>query len=278
MRQVLITATELAQALEQEGAPQVFDCRARLGDLDAGRRLWEAGHVPGSLHLDLDRDLAAEPGAGGRHPLPSADDFAATLRRLGVTPQRPVVVLDDMGGQLAASRAWWMLAIWAGHPDVRVLDGGLKAWQEAGGELVLGQEPLPEPSQWQPIFDDSARIAADEVFSGCELKVDARSEERYRGEAEPIDPVAGHIPGAVCRPSAANLADTGRFKAPEALEAELPRAEAIVAYCGSGVTACHNILAYAVAGRTLPRLYAGSWSEWVRDPSRPVARSGRGNA
>lgn len=278
MRQVLIIATELAQALEQEGAPQVFDCRARLGDLDAGRRLWEAGHVPGSLHLDLDRDLAAEPGAGGRHPLPSADDFAATLRRLGVTPQRPVVVLDDMGGQLAAARAWWMLAIWAGHPDVRVLDGGLKAWQEAGGELVLGQEPLPEPSQWQPTFDDSARIAADEVFSGRELKVDTRSEERYRGEAEPIDPVAGHIPGAVCRPSAANLADTGRFKAPEALEAELPRAEAIVAYCGSGVTACHNILAYAVAGRTLPRLYAGSWSEWVRDPSRPVARSGRGNA
>ncbi|MCE8024911.1 sulfurtransferase [Billgrantia aerodenitrificans] len=278
MKQVLIAATELAQALEKDGAPQVFDCRARLGDLDAGRRLWEAGHVPGSLHLDLDRDLAAEPGAGGRHPLPSADDFAATLRRLGVTPQRPVVVLDDMGGQLAAARAWWMLAIWAGHPDVRVLDGGLKAWQEAGGELVLGQEPLPEPSQWQPAFDDGARIAADEVFSGRELKVDARSEERFRGEAEPIDPVAGHIPGAVCRPSATNLADTGRFKAPEALEAELPRAEAIVAYCGSGVTACHNILAYAIAGRTLPRLYAGSWSEWVRDPSRPVARSGRGNA
>ncbi|MCE8032338.1 MAG: sulfurtransferase [Halomonas sp.] len=273
MRQVLITANELADSLRSRQPPLVLDCRARLGDGDAGRRLWEAGHVPGSLHLDLDRDLAAAPGEGGRHPLPTPEAFTATLQRLGVSPDLPVVVLDDMGGQLAAARAWWMLAVWAGHPDVRVLDGGLRAWQEAGGELLLERTASPEPSRWQPTFDTDACMDADRVFSGRELKVDARSEERFRGEAEPIDPVAGHIPGAVCRPSAANLDEAGRFKGAETLEAELPRGDAIVAYCGSGVTACHNILAYAIAGRPLPRLYPGSWSEWVRDPSRPVARS-----
>ncbi|UYG05367.1 sulfurtransferase [Halomonas sp. LR3S48] len=272
MSRVLITASELAESLQGQLPPRVLDCRARLGDRDAGLRLWEAGHVPGSLHLDLDRDLATEPGQCGRHPLPSSGDFAATLQRLGISPTVPVVVLDDMGGQLAAARAWWMLAVWAGHPDVRVLDGGLHAWQEEGGELVLGLEPLPEPSRWQPTFDGRACMSADDVFSGRELKLDARSEERFRGEAEPIDAVAGHIPGAVCRPSAANLTETGRFKAPETLDAELPHGEAIVAYCGSGVTACHNILAYAIAGRPKPRLYPGSWSEWIRDPSRPVAR------
>jgi thiosulfate/3-mercaptopyruvate sulfurtransferase len=270
MTGVLIEADELAESLKGNHPPRVLDCRARLGDREAGRRLWEAGHIPGSLHLDLDRDLAAEPGEGGRHPLPSAEAFAATLRRLGITPGEPVVVLDDMGGQLAAARAWWMLAVWAGHPDVRVLDGGLRAWQEAGGELMLGRGAVPEPSQWQPAFDDGAWVDADQIFSGRELKVDARSEERFRGEAEPIDPVAGHIPGAVCRPSAANLTDAGRFKSAEELETELPRSDAVIAYCGSGVTACHNILAYAIAGRALPRLYPGSWSEWIRDPSRPV--------
>lgn len=273
MSQVLISASELAVALQGHKPPRVLDCRARLGDREAGRRLWEAGHVPGSLHLDLDRDLAAEPGEGGRHPLPETDAFTASLQRLGISPSVPVVVLDDMGGQLAAARAWWMLAVWAGHPQVRVLDGGLGAWQEASGELVLGREALPEPSRWQPSYDAAALMSADDVFSGRELKVDARSEERFRGEAEPIDPVAGHIPGAVCRPSAANLTEAGRFKAPGTLEAELPRGEAIVAYCGSGVAACHNILAYAVAGLPLPRLYPGSWSEWIRDPSRPVARA-----
>lgn len=272
MSQVLITAAELAESLQGRNPPRVLDCRARLGDSAAGQRLWEAGHVPGSLHLDLDRDLAGEPGEGGRHPLPLPEAFAATLQRLGISPTQSVVVLDDMGGQLAAARAWWMLAVWAGHPAVRVLDGGLRAWQEQGGELVLGQEALPQPSGWQPNFDDRTWLSADEVFSGRELKVDARSEERFRGEAEPIDPVAGHIPGAVCRPSAANLTEAGRFRAPETLDAELPRGDAVVAYCGSGVTACHNILAYAIADRPMPRLFPGSWSEWVRDPSRPVAR------
>ncbi|MCC5882939.1 MAG: sulfurtransferase [Halomonas sp.] len=273
MSQALITAAELVASLQEANPPKVLDCRARLGDREAGRRLWQSGHVPGSLHLDLDRDLAGPPGEAGRHPLPPSERFADTLRRLGISTTQPVVVLDDMGGQLAAARAWWMLAVWVGHPDVRVLDGGLSAWQEQGGGLALGEDSSPVPSDWQPSFDDGAWMGADEVFSGRELKVDARSVERFNGEAEPIDPVAGHIPGAVCRPSAANLTETGRFKAPETLKIELPRDDAIVAYCGSGVTACHNILAYAIAGRPLPRLYAGSWSEWILDPARPVART-----
>ncbi|MDR5863616.1 sulfurtransferase [Halomonas campisalis] len=272
MSQVLMSAAQLAEALRSARPPRVLDCRARLGEPDAGRRLWQAGHVPGSLHLDLDRDLAGAPGEGGRHPLPTREAFTAVLQRLGITPELPVVVYDDMGGQLAAARAWWMLACWAGHPDVRVLDGGLRAWQAHGGELPLGSKNTTAPSAWRPRFAETAWVDADRVFSGRELKVDARSPERFRGEVEPIDPVAGHIPGARCRPSAANLDEDGRFKSPATLDAELPEAAEIIAYCGSGVTACHNILAYAVAGRPLPRLYPGSWSEWIRDPARPVAR------
>ncbi|UYG08921.1 sulfurtransferase [Halomonas sp. M4R1S46] len=275
MSRVLIEAGELARALEGETPPLVLDCRARLGDPEAGDRLWREGHVPGSQHLDLDRDLAAPAGAGGRHPLPAPAAFTAVIQRLGITPGRPVVVYDDQGGQLAAARAWWMLACWAGHPEVRALDGGLRAWQDAGGELPLGRESAPEPSDWTPRYRDDARVGADEVFSGRALKVDARTRERFRGEAEPVDPVAGHIPGAVCRPSAENLDESGRFKVPEVLDAELPEGETVIAYCGSGVTACHDILAYAVAGRPLPRLYAGSWSEWIRDPRRPIARGDR---
>ncbi|MCE9683566.1 sulfurtransferase [Halomonas alkalisoli] len=273
MSRVLISAAELAESLEAGKPPLVLDCRARLREPGAGRRLWEAGHIPASQHLGLDRDLAGPPGEGGRHPLPLPDAFTAVVQRLGITPGTAVVVVDDMGGQLAAARAWWMLSCWAGHPDVRLLDGGLRAWQDAGGPLVLGREPAPEPATWQPSFDDGAWVDADAVLAGRDLKVDARSLERFRGEVEPIDPIAGHIPGAVCRPSVANLTEAGHFKPTETLDAELPRADAIVAYCGSGVTACHNILAYAIAGRPLPRLYGGSWSEWIRDPARPVART-----
>lgn len=268
----LISARELAEALSGPRPPRILDCRARLGDPAAGERLWREGHLPGSLHLDLDRDLAGEPGAGGRHPLPERDAFGATLRRLGITPATPVVVYDDMGGQLAAARAWWMLACWAGHPEVRVLDGGLPAWREAGGELGEGETEAPAASDWEPDYRAERVVDASRMLDGQALKVDARARERFRGEMEPIDPVAGHIPGAVCRPSAENLTADGRFKAPERLAAELPEGEAVIAYCGSGITACHNILAYAVAGRPLPALYAGSWSEWVRDPERPVAR------
>ncbi|GGX81253.1 putative 3-mercaptopyruvate sulfurtransferase [Litchfieldella qijiaojingensis] len=271
MSDSLITAPELQAWLITATPITILDCRARLGDLSAGESLWRDGHIPGSRHLDLDRDLAAAPGEGGRHPLPSQAAFTATLQRLGITPQMPVVVYDDMGGQLAAARAWWMLHCWARHPQVRVLDGGLPAWQALGERLETGEEEKRLPSTWQPDYDEAAVTDAEEVAVTSALKLDARAWPRFRGESEPIDPVAGHIPGAQCRPSADNLRTDGRFKAATVLDAELPAAPEVIAYCGSGVTACHNVLAYAVAGRPLPRLYAGSWSHWIRDPGRPVA-------
>ncbi|MCL7941151.1 sulfurtransferase [Halomonas sp. ATCH28] len=273
MTHPLITASALADALEGANPPRVLDCRARLGEPGAGRRLWWDAHLPGSHHLDLDRDLAGPPGEGGRHPLPSPAAFTAVVQRLGIRPRQPVVVYDDVGGQLAAARAWWMLACWAGHPDVRLLDGGLRAWLAAGGELQEDGDPeaMPAGSDWQPAYRDDSHVSAEALLADAATKVDVRARERFRGEAEPIDPVAGHIPGALCRPSADNLTDDGHFKSAGVLARELPEGEAPIAYCGSGITACHTILAYAVAGRPLPRLYPGSWSEWIRDPSRPVA-------
>ncbi|APE29747.1 sulfurtransferase [Halomonas aestuarii] len=273
MTQPLISAAALADALEGAHPPRLLDCRARLGEPDAGRGLWWGAHLPGSYHFDLDRDLAGPPGAGGRHPLPTPEAFTAVLQRLGITPEQPVVVYDDMGGQLAAARAWWMLDCWAGHPDVRLLDGGLKAWLAAGGELYEDGDPelLPPSSDWQPAYRDAAWVGVDEVAASGAMLLDARSRERFRGEAEPVDPVAGHIPGAVCRPSADNLGEGGHFKSARVLASELPEADSMIAYCGSGVTACHNVLACAIAGRPLPRLFVGSWSEWIREPSRPVA-------
>ncbi|WP_251976473.1 sulfurtransferase [Salinicola avicenniae] len=271
MQSVLMTAAELQAQLASTAPPRVLDCRARLEDAAAGQTLWASGHVPGSLHMDMDRDLSAPPGEGGRHPLPSPEAFTATLRRFGIEPGQRVVVYDDRGGQLAAARAWWMLACWAGHPDVQVLDGGLPAWREAGGELGVETGSEVAASDWQPRYDDEAWVAADELLAGGGQLVDARGEARFRGDEEPIDPVAGHIPGAICRPSSANLTEEGGFKPADQLARELPGGASVTAYCGSGVSACHDILAYAVAGMPLPRLYVGSWSEWVRDPSRPVA-------
>ncbi|MCA1770002.1 MAG: sulfurtransferase [Halomonas sp.] len=271
MNAPLTTVSELAEALDSRRPPRLLDCRARLGDANAGHTLWWEAHLPGSFHLDLDRDLAAPPGQGGRHPLPTREAFTATLQRVGLTPEVPVVLYDDMGGQLAAARAWWMLTCWAGHPDVSVLDGGIKAWLGSGGELAEGDPVWPTVSRWVPAFHDEQWVGAAQLLSGQAQLVDARSRERFRGEAEPIDAVAGHIPGAVSRPSADNLTPYGRFKSATQLAAELPQADEVIAYCGSGVTACHTILAYAVAGRPLPRLYPGSWSEWIRDPARPIA-------
>ncbi|MGM8849213.1 sulfurtransferase [Salinicola halophyticus] len=268
---VLVTPEALRDSLAGERPPLVLDCRARLESADRGRQLWQQAHIPGSYHLDMDRDLSTPPGEGGRHPLPTQEAFTATIQRFGIQPLRPIVVYDDRGGQLAAARAWWMLACWAAHPDVRVLDGGLPAWQEMEGDLVSGEPGAMSASEWQPAFDDTVRVPVERLLQEGGQLLDARGEARFRGEEEPIDPVAGHIPGALCRPSHANLEADGRFKSPEKLAEELPRAERVTAYCGSGISACHDVLAYAVAGLPLPRLYAGSWSEWIRDPSRPIA-------
>lgn len=274
----LISAEALKAAL---GTVRVFDVRFDLARPEAGEAAWREGHLPGAHYLHLDRDLSAKDGVpalcGGRHPLPTREVFAATAARLGLTPDTPVVLVDAQGGMFAA-RAWWMLR-WIGARDVRVLDGGLAAWRAAGGALEPGEVAPPAPAPAWPLEPEPAGLllTADALAAqlGRIALLDARAPERYRGDVEPLDPVAGHIPGALNRPFSANLGPDGRFLPPEALRAAfqgLAGARAVVHQCGSGVTACHNLLAMAVAGLPGGALYAGSWSEWCRDPARPVAR------
>ena len=265
----LIGVEELRDALDEVTLLDVRYATSGPSGVEEHRR----GHLPGAVHVDLDRDLAGAPGAGGRHPLPDPAAFEQAMRRVGVSRDRPVVVYDDWGAR-AAARAWWLLRF-CGHPDVRVLDGGLGAWTAAGGPLQTGDvAPAPgdfvaQPGQL-PVVE-----AADVPQVG--VLIDARAPERYRGEVEPIDPVAGHIPGAVNVPTTSNLQPDGRFRSCDEL-AEVYRSVGAVAgadvaaYCGSGVTAAHDVLALELAG-VRAALYPGSWSEWVTDPDRPVATS-----
>ncbi len=275
----LIAAAELQALMAGPGGPGVFDAGFDLADTASGERSYAAGHVPGSLYVHLDRDLsAAKTGTNGRHPLPDRAVFAQTAGRLGITPDRAVVALDRQGGAYAA-RLWWMLR-WLGHAPVFVLDGGFAAWTAAGGEVstaAVAAAPVPPYPDRPPLVGsvDAAELAR---RIGRSLVLDARSGERFRGEKEPIDPVAGRIPGALNRFHAGNLAPGGKFKAPDELRRELEaalggRAPAEVIHsCGSGVTACHNLLAMEHAGLVGSLLYPGSWSEWSADPSRPIAR------
>jgi thiosulfate/3-mercaptopyruvate sulfurtransferase len=285
----LIDATSL-RGLAGKPDTVVIDCRFDLNDPEAGRRAFLAGHIPGARYADLNRDLSAPVSAGsGRHPLPTPPVFAATLERLGIGNATQVIAYDDAGGAYAA-RAWWLLR-WLGHTSVAVLDGGLKAWSAAGGldaggglesgpEVPLRTAPaggriLPQANAAAVI--DTAEIAAF-LSDGANLLVDARAADRYAGSVEPIDTVAGHISGAVNHPFSANLAPDGRFLAAPELrrrwEARLAGRQVahVAAMCGSGVTACHNLLSMEVAGLHGARLYAGSWSEWIKDPNRPIAR------
>jgi thiosulfate/3-mercaptopyruvate sulfurtransferase len=263
----LITPAELAQVL---GTVTVLDVRYRLGG-PPGRGEFEAGHVPGAAFVDLDRDLAAPPGEGGRHPLPDRATFEAAMRAAGVSADRPVVVLDDWSGH-AAARARWLLRH-HGHRDVRVLDGGWSAWTAAGGEVETGAT-APTPGDFTAGPGVLPVVEADDV-PGVAVLVDARAPERYRGETEPVDPVAGHVPGAVNVPTARNLTADGRLRdAAELRElyaavGAVPGADVAV-YCGSGVTACLDLLALEVAGVEGAALYPGSWSGWVTDPERPI--------
>ncbi|GAA1155331.1 sulfurtransferase [Nocardioides aquiterrae] len=265
----LISAAELHQSL---GGVTVLDVRYRMGG-PGGRQEYEKGHVPGAVYVDLDTELAAPPGAGGRHPLPPADVFETAMRRAGVRGDRPVVVYDDWSG-LAAGRAWWLLR-YHGHPDVRVLDGAWPAWVEAGGAVHTGTT-LPGRGDFTARPGQLPVVEADDVL-GVPVLVDARAPERYRGDVEPIDPVAGHIPGAVNVPTTTNLRADGRFRSAEELRALYAAAgvagdERVAVYCGSGVTAVHDIIALEVAG--IPAaLYPGSWSGWIADPDRPVSRT-----
>jgi thiosulfate/3-mercaptopyruvate sulfurtransferase len=264
----LISVAELAA---NPSAFTVLDVRYKLGG-PAGPAEFAAGHIPGAVFVDLDDALAAAPGRGGRHPLPEAAAFAAGMRRLGVSGDRPVVVYDDWGAR-AAARAWWLLR-YHGHGDVRVLDGGWAAWK-ASGSAVATEVAVPAPGDFEAVPGGMPIVDAEDV-QRVGVLIDARAPERYRGDVEPIDPVAGHIPGAVNVPTTSNLAADGRFRAPAELAAEYARVGAVpgadvAAYCGSGVTAAQDVLALEIAG-VRAKLYPGSWSGWITDPSRPIAR------
>ncbi|WP_221336691.1 sulfurtransferase [Thermocatellispora tengchongensis] len=256
--------------------PTVLDVRWRLAG-PPGAESYREGHLPGAVFCDLDTDLAGPPGAGGRHPLPSPERFQAAMRRLGVSGSRPVVVYDD-ADSTAAARAWWTLSYF-GHPDVRVLDGGYRAWTEARLP-VAKDEPEVAPGDFTATPGGMPLLTADEAgaLAGSGVLLDARAAERYRGEVEPVDPVAGHIPGAVSAPTGENVDASGRFLPPERLRARFAALGAtetarVGAYCGSGVTASHEVLALRLAG-VPAALYAGSWSHWITDPARPVATGG----
>lgn len=247
----------------------LLDVRYKMGG-PPGREEFLAGHIPGAAYVDVDVDLAAPPGGGGRHPLPAPEVFVAAMRRAGVSLSRPVVVYDDWSGH-AAARGWWLLRHY-GHPNVRVLDGGWSAWVAEGGEVATGEDAPTagdfdgEPGAMPVVDADTVRDVG--------VLIDARAPERYRGETEPIDPVAGHIPGAVNVPTVRNLDNHGRFRGASELRdlyAAVGATEGaeVAAYCGSGVTAAHDVLALEVAG-VRAALYPGSWSGWITDPDRPV--------
>jgi thiosulfate/3-mercaptopyruvate sulfurtransferase len=277
----LITAAGLRELLDGAAPPVVLDVRGGLGVVDpVGDH--DAAHIPGSRYVDLDTELSGAHAPGlGRHPLPDPDAFAATATAWGVGPATSVVAYDDNGG-LSAARLWWLLR-WIGHEDARVLDGGLAAWRAAGGPIATGADPPVVPSRTPLVARLGAMrtVTADEILAGLPaVLVDARAAERYRGETEPVDPVAGHIPGAVNVPTAGNLAPDGTFLPPTELRARFEAVgireggPPVVAYCGSGVTAAHELIALEVAGLAAgSAMYPPSWSGWVDDPVRPVVAS-----
>lgn len=278
----LISTQDLQQRLQQ-GDLLLLDCRFALEDPAYGRRSYLEGHLPGAHFLDLEQDLSAPviKGVTGRHPLPDASALVERLRSCGLRQDSQVVLYDDGPGAFAA-RAWWLL-VWLGKRDgLYLLDGGLKAWREAGLELTCAA-PDNAPGDFCAEPDNSLVLSAEQLalrLGTADLTLlDARALPRFRGEVEPIDPVAGHIPGAQCAAFTDNLGADGRFLPADelrqrfdGLRGERPL-ENLVAYCGSGVTACHNLFAMCLAGYPLAPLYAGSWSEWITNPARPVATS-----
>jgi len=277
-----LISTEVLQQHLDDPAWVLVDCRFALEDPTRGERAYEQGHIPGALYAHLERDLtgAVIPGKTGRHPLPPVEHLAARFSAWGITATVQVVAYDDSGGSMAA-RLWWLLR-WLGHEAVAVLDGGWPCWRVEGRPFRRGREwrsprrfvPRPRPELVASVEDVMAALGDPHI-----RLIDSRSPERYRGEYEPLDPVAGHIPGAVCAPYLENLDARGRFRPAaelrqrfERILGDVPPSRAIF-YCGSGVTAAHNLLALAHAGLGEARLYAGSWSEWITDPARPIERS-----
>jgi thiosulfate/3-mercaptopyruvate sulfurtransferase len=281
----LISTDALADRLS---TVSIVDCRFRLDDVTWGEREWRAGHIPGAVYAHLDRDLSGpKSGTNGRHPLPAVDALGRTLGRFGIANGRQVVAYDQDTGMFA-SRLWWLLR-WVGHDEVAVLDGGLAKWIAEGRPLSAGDERI-QPVEFCIAARTDMTASADEVAAHLGdanwRLIDARAPERYRGEVEPIDPVAGHIPSAVNHFFQSNIDSSGVMRAPEELRArfralvgEAPPGQ-VVTYCGSGVQACQNLLAMAHAGITGARLYPGSWSEWTSDRLRPIetaspARTGK---
>ncbi|MER6447346.1 sulfurtransferase [Streptomyces venezuelae] len=272
-KSAILAAAELQSELAGPRPPVLLDVRWQLGGPDQ-RPAYEAGHLPGAVYVDLDRELAGPPGKGGRHPLPDPEAFGGAMRRAGVTADGPVVVYDG-GLGWAAARAWWLLR-WTGHPNVRVLDGGLAAWTSSGG-TVTADRVTPAEGDFKPTPGALGLLDADAAALRARAGVllDARAGERYRGEVEPIDPVGGHIPGALSAPTTENVGPDGRFLPADVLRARFEAlgatgGGAVGVYCGSGVSGAHEVLALEVAGIESD-LYAGSWSEWSGDPARPVA-------
>jgi thiosulfate/3-mercaptopyruvate sulfurtransferase len=283
---LLIDAAELKSHIGTPGW-LIFDVRHELADHHAGRKAYEEAHIPGALYLDHEQQLSASrTGSNGRHPLPDRSEFAALMRTQGLTSRSQVVVYDG-GNSMFAAHLWWMLR-WLGHDKVAVLDGGWPAWVAAGGaaEKRINTAALTEAQALQgmalssqpamPTVDVDAVLA--NLDTSAFMVVDARAENRYRGEVEPMDPVAGHIPNAINRPHGRNLNDDGRFKTADELRRDFGvlldgrSPEQIVHQCGSGISACHNLFAMELAGLNGSALYPGSWSEWCSDPSRPVER------
>jgi thiosulfate/3-mercaptopyruvate sulfurtransferase len=273
----LISTEALAVALDGAEPPAVLDVRWRLGG-PSGRQDYEVGHVPGAVYLDLDTDLSSPPGAGGRHPLPDPAALQAVLRAAGIREGHPVVAYDAGDGSVAA-RVWWLLR-WAGHPEVAVLDGGFAAWT-AEGRPVDADTPAPAPGDIVVRPGGMPVLNADEAaaFTDDGTLLDARAPERYRGETEPVDPRAGHIPGALNAPTSGHTAN-GRWLPAQALAERFQTIgvspdRPVATYCGSGVTASSVVMALELAGITTPDapapLYTGSWSQWSSDPSRPAA-------
>jgi thiosulfate/3-mercaptopyruvate sulfurtransferase len=274
MPTTLVSTAELAASPDW----RVFDCRHDLAKPALGEQQYREAHIPGALFAHLDRDLSApKTGRNGRHPLPQPEVFVSWLSRCGVQPSDQVVCYDAGNGAMAA-RLWWMLR-WIGHDAVAVLDGGLAKWL-AEKRPVTADVPRFESSHYAPKRKPEGLISVNQIEKrgGEMLLLDARAPARYRGEQEPIDPVAGRIPGAINRFNMDNVSPQGTFKGAAQLKQEFQavlgdRAPSeVVHYCGSGVAACHNLLAMEIAGLTGGRLYAGSWSEWIADPNRPIAR------
>ena len=280
-----LISVEQLQALEHSGQPyMVFDCSFDLVQPDAGEQQYRAAHIPGAVYAHLNDNLSALHGSaaesGGRHPLPLMEAFATWLSSVGFSNDMQAVVYDRNGVNYAG-RLWWMLK-WAGHAAVAVLDGGLQAWQAAGGAVSTGTEPSKFTTNFVPAQSLAALVATETVANNLgrptQTIIDARATPRFKGEVEPLDPVAGHIPGALNRPFGQNLGPDGKFKPAAQLRAEFEALlgnrdpASVVHHCGSGVSANPNLIAMEIAGLGTTGLYAGSWSDWCSDPSRPVAK------